>query len=214
MFMRKIIAAICALMIIGSLNCAAAKRLVAVMPLENISGYNEQKIAEILTEQLTVAIHNSGTYGVVERTQLGAILREQGFQNIAVDPSRAVELGKLSGADYTLLGKVTTAFVETNPAATTIATIGAALGLGGFTDTAGGFIPKFKGVIGLEYRLVDNTTGEIITAKIVEGSKSGSSTESAFNNSCKNVVENFLKDFATLKPPAPTYRHDESDWSY
>ena len=215
MFMRRIIAAICALMIICSLNCAAAKKLVAVMPLENVSGYNEQKVAEILTEQLTVAIHNSGTYGVVERTQLGAILREQGFQNIAVDPSRAVELGKLSGADYTLVGKVTTAFVETNPAVTTISTIGAALGLGGFTDTAGGFIPKYKGVIGLEYRLVDNTTGEIIIAKIVEGNKTGASVEGAFNNACKDAVENFLKDFANVKPPAPTYRQDEStDWSY
>ena len=120
----------------------------------------------------------------------------------------------MSGADYTLVGKVTTAFVETNPTATTVATIGAALGLGGFTDTAGGFIPKFKGVIGLEYRLVDNTTGEIITAKIVEGSKSGSSTASAFNNACKNAVENFLKDFANVKPPAPTYRQEESNGSW
>ena len=51
-FMRKIIAAMCALMIICSLNCAAAKKLVAVMPLENISGYNEEKVAEIMTEQI------------------------------------------------------------------------------------------------------------------------------------------------------------------
>ena len=216
-FIRRIIAAMCALMIICSLNCAAAKKLVAVMPLENVSGYDEQKVAEIMTEQLTVAIHNTGNYTVVERTQLGAILREQGFQNIAVDPSKAVELGKLSGADYTLVGKVTTAFVETNPTATTVATIGAALGLGGFTNTAGGFIPKFRGQIGLEYRLVDNTTGEIITARIIEGSKTGSSVASAFHNACKVTAENFFKDFSSIQPPPPpppTYRQDESDWSY
>lgn len=215
-FMRKIIAAMCALMIICSLNCAAAKKLVAVMPLENISGYNEEKVAEIMTEQIIAAIHATGNYTVVERTQLGAILREQGFQNIAVDPSRAVELGKLAGADYTLVGKVTMAFVEENPTATTIQTIGAALGLGGFTETAGGFIPKFKGRVGFEYRLVDNTTGEIINVKIVEGSKSGASVASAFHNSCKNAAENFLKDFAgtqSAPPPAPVPSND-SDWGW
>lgn len=202
-FMRRFFAATCALMIICSLNCAAAKKLVAVMPLENVSGYDEEKVAEIMTEQIIAAIHATGTYTVVERTQLGAILREQGFQNIAVDPSRAVELGKLAGADYTLVGKVTMAFVETNPAVSTIQTIGAALGLGGFTETAGGFIPKFKGRIGFEYRLVDNTTGEILNVKIIEGSKTGSSIPDAFHNSCKAAAENFLKDFAKTPAPAP-----------
>ena len=197
---RKIFAMMCSLMILCSLNCAAAKKIVAVMPLENVSGYDEEKVAEIMTEQLTAAIYSAGTYTVVERTQLGAILREQGFQNIAVDPNRAVELGKLSGADYTLVGKVTMAFIEHNPTATTIATIGSVLGLDGIADTAGGFVHKFKGRIGFEYRLVDNTTGEIITAKIVEGNKSGSSVAAALHNACKDAAENFLKDIDSVNP--------------
>ncbi|MBR4905109.1 MAG: hypothetical protein IKZ53_10615 [Selenomonadaceae bacterium] len=199
-FMRKIFAVMSALAILCSLNCAAAKKSVAVMPLENVSGYDEEKVAEIMTEQLIVAIHSVGTYTVVERTQMGAILREQGFQNIAVDPDKAVELGKLSGADYTLVGKVTMAFIEQNPTATAISTIGSALGLGGISETAGGFVNKFKGRIGLEYRLVDNKTGEIITAKIVEGNKSGSSVASAFHNACKNAADNFLKDLDNINP--------------
>lgn len=199
-FVRKIFAVICALMIICSLNCAAAKKIVAVMPLENVSGCNEEKVAEIMTEQLIVAIHSAGIYTVVERTQMGAILREQGFQNIAVDPSKAVELGKLSGADYTLVGKVTMALIEQNPTATAIETIGTALGLGGFSETAGGFVNKFKGKIGLECRLVDNTTGEIITAKNIEGNKSGSSVADAFNNACKNAADNFLLELDSVNP--------------
>ena len=199
-FFRKIFATMCAIMILSSPNFAAAKKSVAVMPLENVSGYDEEKVAEIMTEQLIVAIHSAGIYTVVERTQLGAILREQGFQNVAVDPDKAVELGKLSGADYTLVGKVTMAFIEQNPTAHAVATIGAALGLGGIQETAGGFIHKFKGKIGLEYRLVDNTTGEIITAKIVEGNKSGSSVASAFHNACKNAADNFLKDIDGVNP--------------
>ena len=199
--MRKIFAAICTVMImIFSVNCAAAPKLVAVMPLENVSGYDAEKVAEIMTEQLIIAIHYSGTYRVVERAQLGAILREQGFQNIAVDPNKAVELGKLSGADYSLVGKVTTAFIEQNPTSTAISTIGAALGLEEISATAGEFVNKFKGRIGFEYRLVDNTTGEIITAKSIEGSKSGSSVAAAFHNACKNAADNFLKEVSNINP--------------
>ena len=116
--MKKFVALPGALMILCTLSyCSAARKIVAVMPLENVSGYSEEKVAEIMTEQLIVAIHSSGGYTVVERPQMGAVLREQGFQNIAVDPSQAVELGKLSGADYTMVGKVTMALVEANPTA-------------------------------------------------------------------------------------------------
>ena len=198
--MKKILTAMIAFMILFSMNCAAAKKIVAVMPLENVSGYDEEKVAEIMTEQLIVAIHSAGTYTVVERTQLGAILREQGFQNIAVTPDNAVELGKLSGADYTLVGKVTMAFIEQNPTATTIATIGSALGLGGISEKAGGFVHKFKGRIGLEYRLVDNTTGEIITAMSIEGTKTGSSVAAALHNACKNAADSFLREVNNINP--------------
>ena len=190
-----------ALLIICSLNfCEASKKIVAVMPLENVSGYNEEKIAEIMTEQLIVAIHSSGGYTVVERPQMGAVLREQGFQNIAVDPSQAVELGKLSGAQYTMVGKVTMALVEPNPTAMAVAQIGALFQLGDIGALAGQYVHKFKGRIALEYRFVDNTTGEIIIAGTAEGSKSGSSEEDALNNACKNAAENFLKQLDITNP--------------
>ena len=197
---RKIFVAMCALAIISSMNHCAAKKIVAVMPLENVSGYDEEKIAEIMTEQLTVAIHSSGIYTVVERAQLGTIIREQGFQNIAVDPNQAVKLGKLLGADYSMIGKVTMALVEGNPTANTINTIGEMLGLGDLSHTAENFVHKFKGRIELEFRLVDNTTSEIIVAKTVEGNKSGSNASSALHNACKNAAENFLKDLDSINP--------------
>ena len=198
--MKKIFAAVCALLMMISMNCAAAPKLVAVMPLENISGYDAEKVAEIMTEQLIIAIHYSGTYRVVERAQLGAILREQGFQNIAVDPNQAVELGKLSGADYSLVGKVTMAAIEQNPTSTAITTIGSVLGLEDVSKTADSFVNKFKGRIGFEYRLVDNTTGEIITANTIEGNKSGSSIDAAFHNACKNAADNFLREVNNINP--------------
>ena len=197
---KRLFGAILAIWLIFSCNYCAAKKIVAVMPLENISGYETETVAEIMTEQLTVAIHSSGIYTVVERTQLGAILREQGFQNIAVDPSKAVELGKLSGADYTMVGKVTVAVVENNPTATAVDHITKIFHIEGIGDMAGQYLHKFKGKIGLEFRLVDNTTGEIIMAKTIEGAKSGSSEVDAMNNACKVAAESFLRELDGINP--------------
>lgn len=201
MFAKKIIAAITAIVIICSLNfCEAAKKSVAVMPLENVSGYNEEKVAEIMSEQLIVAIHSSGNYTVVERAQMGTILREQGFQNMVVDPSQAVELGKLSGAQYTMVGKVTMAIIENNPTASAVSQISSIFGLGDIGAMAGQYVNKFKGRIALEFRFVDNTTGEVIMAGTAEGNKSGSSISDALNKACKNAAENFLKQLDSINP--------------
>ena len=198
--LKKIIVAVSALAIICSLNFCEAKKIVAVMPLENVSGYNEEKVAEIMTEQLIIAIHSSGNYTVVERAQMGSVLREQGFQNIAVDPNKAVELGKLSGAHYTLLGKVTMAIIENNPTASAVGQITSILGLDSIGNMAGQYVNKFKGKISLEFRFVDNKTGEIIMAGSAEGNKSGSSVGDAFNKACKNAAENFLNQLDSINP--------------
>ena len=199
--LKRIVALILAVAIIGSLNiCAASKKIVAVMPLENLSGYDEEQVAEIMTEQLIVALHTSGVYTVVERVQMGTVIKEQGFQNIAVDPSKAVELGKLSGADYSMLGKVTMAIVEDNPTASAVAQIGEWFNLGEIGKTAEKYVHKLKGRIRFEFRFVDNTTGEVVLAKTVEGSKSGSSVEDAINAACKNAAENFLRELDGINP--------------
>ena len=197
----RIIAVVLAVAILSSMSiCAASRKVVAVMPLENVSGYDEEKVAEIMTEQLIVALHSSGIYTVVERAQLGTVIKEQGFQNIAVDPDKAVELGKLSGADYSMLGKVTAAFIEPNPTANALAQIGALIGLGDLGRSAERYVHKLKGRIAFEFRFVDNTTGEIVLAKTVEGNKSGSGVADAFNAACKNAAENFLRELDALNP--------------
>lgn len=200
MIIKRIIAIISAVAVICSLNFCEAKKIVAVMPLENVSGFHEEKVAEIMTEQLIVAIHSSGIYTVVERAQMGTILREQGFQNIAVDPSQAVELGKLIGADYSMIGKVTMAVAEVNPTLSAVAGLGSILNLEGLGELAAGYVHKVKGSVALEFRLVDNTTGEIIMAKTVEGTKSGDSVNAAFNNACKVAADNFLKELNSINP--------------
>ena len=206
MFIKKFLSAVLAGVIICSLNfCEAAKKIVAVMPPENISGYSEQKIADIVTDQLIVSIHSSGIYTVVEREQLGAVLKEQGFQNIAVNPDKAVELGKLSGADYSLVGKITLADNKKTALSETFSTIGQLAELGkifGVKDEALSKIqvkkPEFK--IAMELRFIDNSTGEIVVATSVAGEARGESDFDATNLACKDAAENFLRELQKINP--------------
>lgn len=198
---KKFFLATLATVIFCSLNfCEAAKKTIAVMPLQNVSGYSDQRVAEIMTEQLIVAIHSSGGYTVVERAQMGTVMREQGFQNIASDPNKVAEMGKLSGADYSLVGKLTMAIIGDNPTAKTASTIGNMFGLGQIGQMADGFVKKFKSRVQMEIRFVDNTTGEIIIAKTIEGTKTGTTQLEALNEACQDAAENFLKELDSVNP--------------
>lgn len=67
--LKKFFVAMCALAIVCSINhCSAEKKIVAIMPLENVSGYDEEKVAEIMTEQLIVALHSSRAYTAKKKT--------------------------------------------------------------------------------------------------------------------------------------------------
>ena len=59
----------------ANLSAEAAKKVVAIMPMENVSGYTQANVAQIMTEQLISVIHNSGQYNVIETTQRGAVMR-------------------------------------------------------------------------------------------------------------------------------------------
>ena len=55
-------------------SCEAAKKTLAVMPLETVENDTDGKVAEIMTEELTAALYNSGRCTVVERNQLASVL--------------------------------------------------------------------------------------------------------------------------------------------
>ena len=192
-----------------SISTEAAKKVVAVMPLENISSSSAKDVAEIMTEQLIVAIQNGGQYTVVERLQMGAILREQGFQNIAVDPAQAVQIGKLTGANYSLIGKVTMASTTDNSAGNLFAALAsagkspdeidgaAALGvLAGLLNNSN----AITGHVDLDVRFVDNETGEIVFAKSFSGKSNGANESAALSGACKEAAENFLRELRTANP--------------
>ena len=199
-FIGKIFFATLTAVIFCSLNfCEAAKKTIAVMPLENVSGYSDKRIAEVMTEQLLVAIHSSGGYTVLERTQIGTVLKEQGFQNIAGNPNNPTEAGNLSGADYTLVGKMTLAVIEEDIENLARILTEGADDIQKLIALAGG-VKHYKGKIAMEVRFVDSKTGEVVIAKTIEGNKSGATQAEALNAACKDAAENFLRELDTINP--------------
>ena len=185
----------------SAMTAEAAKKVVAVMPLENVYGYNTQNVAEIMTEEIMIALQNSGRYSVVERNQMATILKEQGFQNVAADSSTAVEIGKLIGANYSLVGKVTMAALEKNPTKGILENVlgnisqsGGSFGGIDLRSTAGGFVNGLKGKVTVDVRFVDNETGELVFAKSFTGTKTGATPESALYGACKEAASLFLKE--------------------
>lgn len=184
----------------------AAQKKVAVMPFESISGSVEHRIAEIMTDQITVALHNSGIYTVVERTQLAQAIKEINLQNSGViDASQAIALGRMTGTDYTIVGKVLLARVVDNEAAKIFGGV-----LGGKNPYGvGGYIPKYKGKVALDVRFVENATGEVVFAQVIEGSKCGNDKADCLDKACKDAAMNTLFKLRTKNPLTATVLYAE-----
>ena len=204
MKLKKIFGALFAtfLILFVSFQAEAAKKVVAVMPLENISDYSKEDVSEIMTEQLIDVIHNSGQYTVIETTQMAAVLRQQGFENLVA--AEAVDFGNKTGSDYTVVGKIILAKASDN--------ISGILGLfGGLTkasEDGNGLeiigqianLNSVKGKIEVQVRFVDNKTGEIVFVKSFSGEQVGKDTKSALISACHEAAENFLRELKTANP--------------
>jgi TolB-like protein len=178
-----------------SLITEAAQKKVAVMPFESISGSGEKRAAEIMTDQVTVVIANSGNYTVIERTQLAQTLKEINLQNSGIiDPNQAIELGKMSGTDYTIVGKVLMAGVFNNESTNIYRDIL------GTNNPFKGFIAKYKGKVSLDVRFIDNVTGQLVFAKVIEGSKSGNERDGCLVAACKDAAESILTEIQMKNP--------------
>ena len=186
--------------------CAAARKSVAVMPMENVSGYTEHLVAEIMTEQLIAALNQSGSYTVTERTQLGAAIREIGFQSTgAVNPDEAVRLGQMIGAQYSLVGKVTMAEVVDNPT-------GAVVDI--FLPGVSKWTGRYRSKVSMNMRFIDNKTGENILTIQAEGAKAGSDRYVALHEACKEAAKKALEQLVEKNPMIASVLDVEGDVMY
>ena len=202
----KIFSAMLAMFLIlfTNISAEAAKKVVAVMPLENVSGFSKENISEIMTEQIIDVIHNSGQFTVIETTQRGAVMRQQGFENLVTN--EGVDFGNQTGSDYVVVGKIILAQTSDNVSGI----IGLFTGAGAAAqnpEAAGlgilGQIANFEGVKGkveLQVRFIDNKTGEIVFSKNFGGEKNGKDSKTALISACQEAAQNFLKEIQKANP--------------
>ena len=179
---------VCLSILICTFPCEAAKKTVAIMPLECASNINKGSVADVMTEQLLIAVKESGIYSVVERNQLDSVMKEQGFQTLAADPEYSVELGKLLGAKFVLIGKVTMLNTVEAGKKTALQKI-----IGLFED-------PFKSTISIDVKIIDSKTGEISLAKTVSADGRGKDETESLHKACANAAKQFMQEIQAANP--------------
>lgn len=119
-------------------------------------------IADMIVDELV----NDGTYRVIERKRLDAVLAEQDFSNSErADPSAKTlaQLGKVLGVKYFIVGSVTKFGTEKSRKSVGGGGFGRAFGLG----TVG--TSKGKANVAITARMIDTTTAEILVSARGEG---------------------------------------------
>lgn len=135
---------------------------VAVMPFEgSVSNqFAQMDVTRQLTNLVTDKLVNAGDFQVVERDRIAQILAEQDFgASGRVDPSHAVEIGRLLGAQVIIFGSVTRFEMSS----------GAGISIGGFS------LSGTTGKAALSGRIVDATTGVILGSAEGAGDATGAS---------------------------------------
>lgn len=145
---------------------AGEKKRIAVAKFDAVGAYAANfmgvDIGGGMAAQLTTALVESGRFVVVERATLGDIQREQQLGAQRQAPQEAVaRAGGIIDAQMLIVGSVT----EFEQAAS-----GGGLNIGLSGPLAGiGFGGKtVEGHVGMDIRLVDTTTGQVVTSKRVE----------------------------------------------
>jgi curli biogenesis system outer membrane secretion channel CsgG len=142
------------------------KKRIAVAQFDAIGSFVAQygawDIGGGLAAQLTTALLDSGQFIVVERAELASVLREQDMasQKI-VSKETAAQVGRLLGAQLLVRGSVTEFDQQAG---------GSKFRLGIGMGMIGSALSRetVNGVVGMDIRLIDTTTGQIIQSHHVE----------------------------------------------
>jgi curli biogenesis system outer membrane secretion channel CsgG len=133
---------------------------------------SSQDVGAGLADVLIKELLKNAAYSLVERTAIDAVLKEQNFSNSSrADPKSAAAIGRLLGVDAIIIGSVNQFAVEESAVAVGSGTLGRVTrGVIG-----GGKRVNTKATVAMTARMVDTTTGEILTAVSGSGESSKSS---------------------------------------
>ena len=135
---------------------AWAKPRLTVRAFENKT--TERSVpASAITEMMTTELSKAGIFSLMERERLDYIADEIRLgQSGLIDVGTAPEVGRLKGAQYTLTGAVTLYHYNAKGGAVVLPGVGGAMA----AKTA---------YVGLDVRIIDNETGEIVYAAVQQG---------------------------------------------
>ena len=120
---------------------------------------------------ITDALNNSGRFRLVERQAIGNVMQEQDFgASGRVAAPSAAGMGGILGAEYLVEAVITSYDPGTSSKSTNIGGIATAAGLGGGLGAlVGGLsINSASASLGMNIRLIDATTSEVIFTKQIE----------------------------------------------
>ncbi len=141
------------------------KARVAVARMNVTAAKGDKAIGDGLRDMMVTTLMESNRYAIVERQDLNAILGEQELSaSGAVSQAARVKRGQIKGADLLVVGTVS----EFEPHASGM---GGGLGGGGWGGIALAGIGALsnKAHIGIDIRIIDAVTSEVIAAKHVVG---------------------------------------------
>ena len=139
---------------------AQLKKRVAVSRFEDRTGSGYHSLGSGIADMLATALVKSGKFSVLERQEIERVLEEQKFgQSDLVTAQTAPKIGQILGAELFVVGAVTEfGRKESN--------------IGASTSLFGGGIKTRKARCVIDIRLINTTTGEVISAESKEGSES------------------------------------------
>jgi len=190
MFIKLVVSSVCALALLAGSTleaqtpaggAASGRRpRVAIVDFEYATVYSNVSaifgtnvdVGKGITDLLVTYLVKDGSYSVIERKALDKILAEQNFSNSdRADANSAAKIGKMLGVDAIIVGSITQFGNDTKN--TGIGGVGAGLGKVGI----GGFGQKqSKAVVGINARLVNVDTGEIMAVAEGKGESKRTST--------------------------------------
>jgi curli biogenesis system outer membrane secretion channel CsgG len=127
---------------------------------------DNQDVGAGISDMIVDELVNDGSYRVIERKRLDAILAEQNFSNSErADPSAKIvaQIGKALGVKYLVVGSVTKFGTDQNSKS---------FGGGGYSSAFGiGQVGTSKGKanVAITARIIDVTTGEIMASAKGDG---------------------------------------------
>ena len=136
---------------------------VAEFKNESAAGWWRGGVGWELSGMLSNELSSSGDFRVVERNKLQNVLEEQNLAASGrIAPGTGAKIGKVTGAQYLVMGTVTSYEENTSDTGGGLSFRG--IGLGGKSSEA---------YLAVDVRVVDTTTGDIAYSRTIEGRSKG-----------------------------------------